>query len=64
LVFSFRPRCHGECGSAKKTGMPVSTVNWACADISLPRSHVNERASVSGRVDIEFARAFFIVRAP
>ena len=26
LVFSLVARCHGLCGSAKKTGMPVSTL--------------------------------------
>ena len=29
LVFSLVPRCQGDCGSAKKTGMPVSTLNLA-----------------------------------
>lgn len=63
-MFSFVPRCQGDCGSAKNTGMPVSTRNCACADISLPRSQVSDRASCAGSVDIVFARAFFIVIAP
>ena len=29
FVFSFVPRCQGDWGSAKKTGMPVSILNWA-----------------------------------
>src|SRR3990170_3836415 len=36
LVFSLVPRCHGLRGSAKKTGMPVSTLNAACAERSFP----------------------------
>src|SRR5664279_4934548 len=55
LVFSFDPRCQGLCGSAKNTGMPVSTLNWACADISFPRSQVSDRASCPGSVDIVLA---------
>ena len=42
----------------------VSTLNWVCADNSLPRSQVSDRASYSGNVDIVFASAFFIVIAP
>jgi hypothetical protein len=64
FVFSLVPRCQGLCGSAKNTGSPVSTLNWACADISLPRSQVNDRRSCSGRVVIVAASAFFIVIAP
>lgn len=63
FVFSLVPRRHGECGSAKKTGIPVSTVNAAWADSSLPRSQVTERLNCCGRVLIEAARAFFIVIA-
>ena len=63
-MFSFVPRCQGLLGSAKKTGMPVSTLNCAWADISLPRSQVSERASCVGRVDIVLVSAFFIVIAP
>jgi hypothetical protein len=44
--------------------MPVSTLNCACADSSLPRSQVNERRSCSGNVLIVEAKAFFIVTAP
>lgn len=54
----------GAGGSAKKTGMPVSTLNWVWADISLPRSQVSDRASCAGRVDIVVASAFFIDIAP
>ena len=64
LAFSLLARCQGLCGSAKNTGMPVSTLNWACADISLPRSQVNDRRSCSGSVDMVSARRFFIVIAP
>jgi hypothetical protein len=64
FVFSFVPRCQGLCGSAKKTGMPVSTVNAACAESSLPRSQVNERRSCSGSVLIVVVSAFFMVIAP
>src|SRR5690606_1188197 len=64
FVFSFVPRCHGDCGSAKNTGIPVSTRNCACADISFPRSHVKDLTSSSGSVDIALASAFFIVIAP
>jgi hypothetical protein len=28
LVFSLEPRCHGACGSQKKTSMPASM--WTC----------------------------------
>jgi hypothetical protein len=44
-VFSLVPRCRGLCGSAKNTGTPVSTVNRACADNSLPRSQVSNLRS-------------------
>src|SRR3954453_11783739 len=64
LVFSLLPRCQGLWGSAKKTGIPVSTLNWACADSSLPRSQVTDRRSCSGSVVIVAARRFFIVIAP
>jgi hypothetical protein len=47
-VFSFVPRCQGLCGSAKNTGSPVSTLNCACADISLPRSQVSDRGALVG----------------
>jgi len=43
--------------------MPVSTLNAAWADISLPRSHVTDLAGCSGSVDIVLANAFFIVIA-
>ena len=46
--FSLEPRCHGECGSQKYTGMPVATLNWWWAASSLPWSQVNERASCAG----------------
>ena len=64
LVFSFVPRCQGEWGSAKNTGIPVSTLNWAWAESSFPRSQVNDRSSCSGIVDIVVVRAFFIDTAP
>jgi hypothetical protein len=64
LAFSLLPRCHGLWGSAKKTGMPVSTLNAACADSSLPRSQVNDRRNCSDNVLIVWASAFFIVIAP
>ncbi len=64
LVFSLVARCHGLCGSAKKTGMPVSTLNAACADSSLPRSQVSDRRSCSGSELIVEANASFIVSAP
>ena len=35
IEIQFMPRCDGECGSAKKTGMPISTVNCACEESSL-----------------------------
>ena len=64
FVFSLVPRCHGAWGSAKKTGIPVSTVNFAWADISLPRSHVSDLVTWAGNLDMVFANAFFIVIAP
>ena len=48
LVFSLLPRCHGECGSQKKIGMPVAVVNSACLAISAPWSQVIVRASDDG----------------
>ena len=48
MVFSFEPRCQGEWGSQKKTGRPVSIVNWACWDISLPWSQARDLRSSSG----------------
>ncbi|AGW41859.1 opine oxidase subunit A [Leifsonia xyli subsp. cynodontis DSM 46306] len=63
-MFSFVPRCHGACGSAKNTGIPVSILNATWAESSFPRSQVSDRASCVGRVDIVFASAFFIVMAP
>jgi hypothetical protein len=54
----------GCAGSAKNTGIPVSTVNAAWAESSLPRSHVSDRRSCSGRLLIVDASAFFIVIAP
>ena len=44
LVFSFVPRCQGLLESSKNTDMPVSTLNCAWADISLPWSQVSESA--------------------
>lgn len=64
VAVSFVPRCQGLCGSAKNTGRPVSILNWACADISLPRSQVSDRRSYSGSAVIVGARALFIVIAP
>lgn len=64
FVFSLEPRCQGLRGSAKNTGRPVSTVNWACADSSLPRSHVNERRRCSGRSVIVLASARDMLSAP
>lgn len=64
FVFSFVPRCQGLRGSAKNTGIPVSILNTACADNSLPRSHVKDRRSCAGNVLIVDASAFFIVTAP
>lgn len=64
LEFSFVARCQGDWGSAKNTGMPVLTLNAACADISFPRSHVSDRASSAGGSDIVFAKAVFVAVAP
>ena len=47
--FSLLPRCQGEWGSQKKTGIPVSTVNRLWAAISVPWSQVRERNSSWGR---------------
>ncbi len=58
------PRCQGLRGSAQNTGMPVSILNAACADSSLPRSQVSDRRRCSGSELIADARAFFIVTAP
>jgi len=44
--------------------MPVSMLNCACADSSLPRSQVMDRRSWSGSVVIVAASAFFMVSAP
>jgi hypothetical protein len=46
---SFVPRCHGLCGSQKKTFTPVSIFNRACCDISAPWSQVSDRRSCSGK---------------
>jgi hypothetical protein len=48
LVFSFVPRCHGECGSHRKTSMSVAKVNVLCPVISVQRSQVRERYSSFG----------------
>ena len=48
LVFSFVPRCQGECGSHKKTSIFVAKVNFLCPAISDPRSQVSERYSFLG----------------
>ena len=64
FVFSFVPRCEGLCGSVKNTGIPVSTVNEACAESYLPRSQVSDRVSWAGSVDIEVDSALAIVTAP
>lgn len=58
------PRCHGDRGSAKNTGMPVSDVKRAWADISFPRSQVSDLAISLGSVDMVVVNAFFIVIAP
>jgi transposase-like protein len=40
LVFSFVPRCQGECGSQKKISNPVAALVWACRAISRPWSQI------------------------
>ena len=47
-VFSLEPRCQGECGSQKNTGMPSARVMPACSAISEPWSQVSDRRSGAG----------------
>ena len=54
----------GTVWSAKNTGIPVSILNWACADSSLLRSQVRDLRITSDRPLMVAARAFFIVIAP
>src|SRR5665647_1661633 len=63
-IHRFQALLQGLCGSAKNTGMPVSTRKTACADSSLPRSQVSDRRSWAGKVVIVAARAFLIDTAP
>src|SRR5450756_2168822 len=51
------PRCHGECGSQKNTGMPVATVNRACSVISRPWSQASDRFSSEGSRPIATCRS-------
>src|SRR5699024_11603676 len=64
LVFSFVGRCQGECGSAQNTFVPVSRVNRACPESSLPRSQVRVLRSCSCRRVIDDVSAVFIALAP
>src|SRR5699024_8254329 len=64
FVFSFVGLCHGECGSAKNTFVPVSTANRAWSDSSLPRSHVIVFRNCCGRHVIDFVNAVAIAWAP
>src|SRR5690625_1851584 len=64
LLFSFVGRCQGECGSAKYTFVPVSRVNSAWFESSLPRSQVRVWRNCSGNLVIEVCRAVFIASAP
>lgn len=48
-MFSIDPRCHGLPASQKYTLAPVARVISRCRAISLPRSRVMVRSSVSGR---------------
>jgi hypothetical protein len=44
--FSFVPRCQGLCGSAKKTGTPVSTLmNWAGSEYTKEKIRLWRRPS-------------------
>jgi hypothetical protein len=63
-VFSFVGRCHGECGSAKKTRPPVSSANWAWPASSFPRSQVRVLRSWTGSFVIDAVRALFMATAP
>ena len=63
-MFSLVPRCQGERGPAKYTVMPVSILNWACADNSLPRSQVNERSNSACIDSIVACSASFIATTP
>ena len=51
LVFSFVPRCQGECGSQKNSF--VSNAIWmrSYSASSVPRSQVIDRRKCSGSVD-------------
>jgi hypothetical protein len=64
LVFSFVGRCHGECGSAKNTFVPVSSANRAWPDSSFPRSQVRVLRSCPGSFVIDAVSAAFIAAAP
>jgi len=63
-MFSFVGLCHGECGSAKNTLVPVSSANWACPESSFPRSQVRVLRSCSGSCVIDAVSAVFIATAP
>lgn len=54
----------GLWGSARNTGMPVSTVKAAWAASSFPRSHVRDRRSWSGTVEKLSVSASRIDSAP
>src|SRR5262249_48849849 len=55
LVFSLLPRCHGDRGSQKYTGTPLSIVNALCSESSEPWSQVSERRSSCGSAWIRSA---------
>ncbi len=64
LLLSFDGRCHGECGSAKNTRVPVSNANCAWRESSFPRSQLRVLRSCCGNVVIDAVNATFIATAP
>jgi hypothetical protein len=63
-VFSFVGRCHGECGPAKNTLVPVANANCACPESSFPRSQVRVLRNCPGSCAIDAVSAAFIATAP
>lgn len=56
-MFSLAPRCWSERGSQKPTATSVATLRSACAAISFPLFHVNDRRNCSGSSTIFYAIA-------
>ncbi len=57
FLFSFVPRCWGECGSQKYTATSVAALELTCAAISLPLPHVTGQCRCAGSPTIFYATA-------